>query len=451
MHGRHAQPVRGCGLICFPLLLPIAAIPSLLIEFGLTAIAFAMAFAAPRLGNPWFKRIELAFGKLARRKGLAVVSVGLATLLLRLALLPLFPIPLPFIHDDFSHLLAADTFAHGRLTNPTPAMWIHFESFHITMQPTYMSMYFPGEGLVLAAGKVVFGSPWFGILICGALMCAALCWMLQAWLPPAWALLGGILVMIRLGLFSYWMNTYTGGGMIVALGGALVLGALPRLMKTARFRYGMLMAIGIVILMLTRPYEGMLLCLPAAFALGHWAFAGKNRPSPAVLMRRAAVPLLLIVSAGAWLGYYDYRAFGKATTLPYTIDRTTYAVAPYYVWQPPRPEPHYRNEQMRTFYTFLEMEDYWNIHSWWKYVPLTVWKAVKAITFFASFALLPPLIMMRRALKDRRHPAAGSGPACADGWDGDRDFHDPALPGAIHCGVLCTWIAGHAAPARVDA
>jgi hypothetical protein len=57
---------------------------------------------------------------------------------------------------------------------------------------------------------------------------------------------------------------------------------------------------------------------------------------------------------------------------------------------------------MRMFYTFLEMEDYRNIHSWTMYIPLTVWKAVKAIMFFAGFALLPPLIMTRRALMDRR-------------------------------------------------
>ncbi len=53
--------------------------------------------------------------------------------------------------------------------------------------------------------------------------------------------------MFRIGLFSYWINTYSGGGASSALGGALVLGALPRLLKTGRFRYGMLMAVGIVI------------------------------------------------------------------------------------------------------------------------------------------------------------------------------------------------------------
>ena len=54
----------------------------------------------------------------------------------------------------------------------------------------------------MAAGKVLLGDPWFGILISCALMCAAICWMLQAWLPPTWALLGGVLAILRLGLFQ---------------------------------------------------------------------------------------------------------------------------------------------------------------------------------------------------------------------------------------------------------
>src|SRR5580658_3876043 len=234
----------------------------MLIEGGLTAIAIAVAFCWPRLGSRYFSSVENLFRTLARRKGYAVLVVGASALLLRLALLPLCPVPNPFIPNDFSFLLAADTFASGRLTNPTPAMWTHFESIHITMKPTYMSMYFPAQGLVLAAGKVLFGRPWFGVLCASAMMCASICWMLQAWLPPTWALLGGMLAVLRLGLFSYWINTYSGGGSIAALGGALVLGGVPRFMRAARLRDGLLLSVGVILLATSRPYEGLLLCLP---------------------------------------------------------------------------------------------------------------------------------------------------------------------------------------------
>ncbi|WP_263353644.1 hypothetical protein [Acidicapsa acidisoli] len=339
---------------------------------------------------------------MARRQGLAVVVVGLAALLLRLAILPLCPIPVPFVPDDFSFLLAGDTFLHGRLTNPTPAMWIHFETIHITMQPTYMSMYFPAQGLVLAAGKLLFGHPWYGLLLTSALMCAAICWMLQAWLPPTWALLGGLIAVLHLSLFSYWINTYHAAGTIGALGGALVLGALPRLMKTAHQRYGVLMASGIAILVLTRPYEGLLLCMPVAIVMGHWAFFGKKRPAMGVLARRAVFPLALIVATVGWLGYYDYRAFGSPSTPPYTVDRATYAMAPYFVWQSQRPEPAYRHEVLRSFYYECELKFFRKIHTPAGFLPQTLIKALTVLMFFAGIALLTPLIMLRRAIMDRR-------------------------------------------------
>jgi hypothetical protein len=160
-------------------------------------------------------------------------------------------------------------------------------------------MYFPSVGLVLAAGKVLFGNPWFGVLCVSALMCAALCWMLQAWLPPGWALLGSFLAIPRLGLFSYWINSYAPGGSIAALGGALVLGSLPRLTKSPRLRYAMLLAIGIVLLATTRPYEGLLLCLPVSVYLGRWLLFSKNRPSMVTLLRLSALPLTLILLTGA--------------------------------------------------------------------------------------------------------------------------------------------------------
>ena len=373
--------------------------PQLIVDVGVAAITAVVAFGWPMLGGSAFARMERGFASLASRKALAVFVVGLSVPLLRLAFLPIYGIPNPIGTDDFSFLLQADTFAHGRLTNPTPAMWTHFESIHITMLPTYQSMYFPGQGLVMAAGQILFGHPWWGVLLSSALMCAALTWALQAWIPANWALLGGFIAVLRLGLFSYWTNTYFSAGSLSALAGAMVLGSLPRLKKTGHLRYGLLMAIGISILEVTRPYEGVILCLPVAGALIHWAWKGKKRPPIAVLARRAALSLAVIMASSAWLGYYDLKAFGKATTLPYTVDRAQYAVAPYYIWQHSRPVSHYRHAVMRDFYENAEMASVNNKHS---VVHVALQKLGASVQFFSGFMLLAPLLMSRRVLLDRR-------------------------------------------------
>lgn len=381
---------------------PERGVSLIMLEGCLAAITVAVAFAFPRLGNGFFCRVEGAFRRLARRKALSVFVVGAAAFLLRLAIVPLCPIPRPFLPDDFSFMLAADTFASGRLTNPTPVMWMHLESVHITMQPTYMSMYFPGPGLVMAAGKFLTGNPWFGILAMSALMCGAIVWMLQAWLPPTWALLGGVIAILRIGLFSYWTNTFSGGGSIAALGGALLLGGLPRFIKTAKLGDALLMGIGIALVALTRPYEGILLCLPVIVLLARWLLRGKNRPAPAVLLRRTALPLVVIVAACAWMGYYNYRAFGNPLTPAYSVNRKTYAMAPYFVWQSARPQPAYRHAVMKKFYYQDEMRDFKKIHNPIGFIPQNILKAARGMLFYAGILLLLPLIMLRRVLLDRR-------------------------------------------------
>jgi len=362
--------------------------------FSILAALLCLVWFVPRFGDRWFRRVEGFGTRFARKKGAIVVSIALATVLMRVALLWGMPIPVPCFHDEFSYLLAGDTFAHGRLTNPPHPMWLFLETFHVLQHPTYTSMYPPAQGGVLAFGQVL-GNPWIGVLLSVAAMGAAVTWAMQAWLPPRWALLGGILLVLRIGLISYWMNSYWGGA-VAATGGALVIGALPRIRKRLRLGDAVLMALGAALLANSRPLEGLIFCAPVAAAVIAWLFS-KQGPAAAVALPRTILPIAVVLIATlGFMAYYNWRVTGSALLFPEALDLRVYTNH-LFLWQLGKPPLRYNNAQFEFYYNVFAYNEYPRT-----LVRSLVWKSHMLWVFFVGSALTIPLAAFPWVLKDRR-------------------------------------------------
>ncbi len=373
---------------------------ALRVVLGLTICFSIVTIFLPRLSVRAFRFIECLLSRLASHKSVSILTIFVIVIALRLALLPQLPVPVPGIHDEYSYLLMADTFAHGRLANPTHPMWISFESFHINWFPAYASKYPPGQGAILALGQLLT-NPWIGVLLSAAAMCAAILWMLQAWLPARWAFLGAVLVAMKFGIASYWMNSYWGGA-VAAIGGALVLGAMPRIDCRARTRDAMLLGLGIAVLANTRPYEGIIFCFPVG-GWFLWWFAGKTRfpVSPRTRINKVLAPLaIILVLTTGFIGYYNWRLTGNALLFPHVLNSRTYRSMGLFLWDHPKAPLVYHNQQFEDFYNGWERDDYQN--TWQDVQRVSTEKLTRGGTTYFWWGTLLLLPALPFVFRDRR-------------------------------------------------
>lgn len=265
------------------------------------------------------------FWRLIDRTHPAIQMCGIFVImfLIQVAVATRYGWPVPALHDEFSYLLAADTYASGRATNPPHSAWEFLETYHVLCQPTYQSKYPPGNGLVLALGQILTGFPIVGTWICLAAATCGLFWMLRGWLANRWALIGAVILLCNWPVTKLWGQTYFGGGPAL-LGAVLVYGTLARLIRQPNCVFSLGFGLGLVIWSITRPYEGLVASLPAVFILAcHAGWSGRARIS--LWLKHVLLPVTCVLIAGlSALGWYHQQVTGSPWKWPYRVYEETY-------------------------------------------------------------------------------------------------------------------------------
>jgi len=386
-------------------LLAIASVLGLLLALG---VLMPRSWESPRTAAPL---------RATRRLSVAVAISGTASLLVIFMLAfasgaanGILRIPAPSVNDEFAYLLAADTFAQGRLANPQHPMWHHFETFSVSHDPVYVSKYPPAPSAFLAVGQVVFGHPQWGQLLAYALACVALTWMLRAWVGPRWAIVGGVLaalhpVMQHYETYDYnwsnysWSHSYWGGA-VTMMGAALLFGGLRHFVRNGRSRDAFWLAIGLALLALSRPFEGFLASIPAAFIL--FRHLVRQRGEAPFLIAHLVVPILIVgLPALFFMLHYNEATTGNPLRLAHQHYSDQYgAAAELLIMNPKTPPERYRNREMDHFYRGWvrpafeaqknSWEHYWNVKT--EGVERFLWFYFG----FAAPALLGTIIVLRR-------------------------------------------------------
>lgn len=299
------------------------------------------------------------------------------------------------VHDEFSHLLAAETLCSGSLTLPTPRGVEHLESPHVNLKPTRHSAYPIGHGLALALGWGLLGEPIRGAWLLAAFLTATVTWALLSVLPLRWAALGGVLSAFHPGIAVYWNQTYF-GGTLAAVGGALILGSMLRIAKKPQIVSGCWLGVGLLILANTRPYVSVLAAvLVMCLLLREWYRSkGVNRSK---FLRGAVLPFFGIGALGVgFLLHHNETLTGDPFQLPYQLNSETYAAVPVFIFQDV-PIAVDRPDSIDIYQRF-RLEDYQSKNTLGGFFRLTLEWILRLGRFFLATGLLVlPLLGLRSA------------------------------------------------------
>jgi hypothetical protein len=110
------------------------------------------------------------------------------------------------------------------------------------------------------------------------------------------------------------------------------------------------LAVGVAVLANSRPFEGLIFCIPVFAAIIIWLCGRQSPPwretAPRIILPVFAVLALTVV----FMGYYNWRGTGNPLLFPYTVNTRTYTSEPELIWEKGKAPLHYFNPQFESFY-----------------------------------------------------------------------------------------------------
>lgn len=386
-------------------LIPGCALTLMQVQVVLMLLCFAVLSSAKNR-NLIFRCGQLLSGGLSRLHPGALVALSLCAMIFSGWMERASPV----IHDEFSYLLAADTFASGRLTNPSHPKWEFFETFHVLSQPTYQSKYLPSQGLILALGQRLFNLPIVGIWIFLCFGIAATHWMLLGWFNRKWSMLGTVLTAYIVAFTDISQTFFYNP--CAFLGAVLVMGAGKRCAdpwvthRGNSMAQGTVWGIGAGLLMLSRPFEGAFFCI-AVIAWMFWKTPLRESVHRKGLLLSGTAATIAVGAFATFLFYYNRAVTGDYFTFPYVIYDQRYFTFPAIVWQHFTPATHWTSPFLEEFYSkhfakALAVE--WQLESVTNFLAANLSKLERFFIAYPNAAITPLFLLGIAALwrsKDR--------------------------------------------------
>lgn len=370
-------------------------------QLPLTLVMLLIALLITKYPLSLFTKAEHFISTIGDRPYLSAVLVGAVAACGRLALSPTLGVPQPIVADEVSLTLQAKTYLGGHLAN-----YVHllpdFESVYVILSPTYASMYPVLRSLPIFVGIGAGIGAWGGVLLSMVALTVAVYWMVREWINSRYALIAALIVIIRFGLFSLWVNSYWGGA-FTALGGVLLLGGFKAVRSRPTVLNGALVGLGVLILMTTRPYEGMCYSLPFGVALVVRLI--RSTTSERKRLVPAGLAAAVLVATGLALTIADNQAVtGDWKLEPYSLYRQTGAEVPAFLFEGPGAQHGAPARYAKTRYNLdIETLSYERRQTSVGILSAEIYRLRNYWNFYVGFALLLPFVIGVYAL--RREPA----------------------------------------------